>query len=198
MLIISHRRNTVEQLHSTPTKFGVEIDVRSEAERLILAHDPFSQGTEITEWLTHFRHETLILNVKEEGLEPRLIELMETFQVKDYFFLDQSFPFLLKFARQRISRAAVRISEFESIETARAVQGLVDWVWVDSFKHLSFSATELSELQERGFKLCLVSPELQGREPLAEVMQWRSEFGSAGLLPNAVCTKHPEIWETWE
>ena len=49
---------------------------RSNERKLITHHDPFLNGECFEKWLTAFNHGTLILNVKEEGLESRLIELM--------------------------------------------------------------------------------------------------------------------------
>ena len=68
-------------------------------------------------WLDHYSHKTLILNVKEEGLEERLIASMASRGIDDFFFLDQSFPFLIKWSKLGEHRCAVRVSEFENIET---------------------------------------------------------------------------------
>ena len=38
---IMHRVNTITMLRETPTIFGVEIDIRSNTDSLILHHDPF-------------------------------------------------------------------------------------------------------------------------------------------------------------
>ena len=73
--------------------------------------------------------------MKEEGLEARLIDLMKAYGIADYFFLDQSFPFLVKWSKLGEHRCAVRVSEFESVETALALARKVDWVWVDCFTH---------------------------------------------------------------
>ena len=44
MQIILHRINTKKALQNTPNKFGVEIDIRSEGNKLILGHDRFKEG----------------------------------------------------------------------------------------------------------------------------------------------------------
>jgi hypothetical protein len=92
MKLISHRRNKITELLATDSKYGVEVDIRSEGARLIIHHDPCVPGESFDEWLKSYRHGTLILNVKEEGLESRLISLMQSKGIDDYFFLDQSFP----------------------------------------------------------------------------------------------------------
>ena len=53
MKIYSHRRNSKEELISTPTNFGVEIDIRTDGNELILQHDPFTDGTLFADWLDH-------------------------------------------------------------------------------------------------------------------------------------------------
>jgi len=130
MKFISHRRNTIEELKATPTEYGVEVDIRSDNGKLVIHHDPFASGDDFEEWIKHYEHSTLILNVKEEGLEARLIDLMKQHEITDYFFLDQSFPFLIKWSKLGERHCAVRVSEFESIETALTLAGKIDWVWI--------------------------------------------------------------------
>ena len=62
--IIAHRRNTIAQLKETPKQYGVELDIRSFGNELTIHHDPFIQGESFVEWITHYAHETLILNIK--------------------------------------------------------------------------------------------------------------------------------------
>jgi len=193
--IISHRRNTVAELIDTPTKYGIEVDIRSLGEQLIIHHDPFVTGENFEDWLEAFQHKTLILNVKEEGLEARLIALMKSKGIDDYFFLDQSFPFLVKWAAAGEHRCAVRVSEFESIETALTLAGKVDWVWVDCFTRFPLSQEGALRLKKAGFKLCLVSPELQGREAQTEIPLLINLLNDREILADAVCTKRPDLWE---
>lgn len=195
MKLIFHRRNTVLELLATDSKYGVEVDIRSEGDSLIIHHDPFMQGESFEKWLDAYHHETLILNVKEEGLEARLIDLMNSKEITDYFFLDQSFPFLMKWSNAGVHRCAVRVSEFESIETALTLAGRVDWVWVDCFTQFPLCGENARRLKEAGFKLCLVSPELQGRDANVEIPQLISLLEERSIMADAVCTKRPDLWE---
>lgn len=195
MRLISHRRNTASELINTPRKYGVEVDIRSFGERLIIHHDPCVTGESFEEWIAEYKHGTLILNVKEEGLESRLISLMEVHGIDDYFFLDQSFPFLVKWARAGERRCAVRVSEFESVDSALTLAGKVDWVWVDCFTHFPLSALDGRRLKDAGFKLCMVSPELQGRNADVEIPQLARLLAERGIVADAVCTKRPDLWE---
>lgn len=194
MQLISHRRNTLAELLATPVNYGVEVDIRSHGKRLVLAHDPFIEGEDFVKWLAHYNHGTLILNVKEEGLEQRLLALMAEHGIDDFFFLDQSFPFLIKTARQGERRCAVRVSEYEHIDTALSLAGMIDWVWVDCFTHFPLSAEDAERLRDTGLKLCLVSPELQQRTGDDEIPKLRALLAERNIEPEAVCTKRPECW----
>ena len=63
---------------ATNTKYGVEVDIRSKGNDLLIHHDPFVQGESFEAWIEKYQHGTLILNVKEEGLEKRLTEIMDS------------------------------------------------------------------------------------------------------------------------
>ena len=196
MKVIAHRRNTPEQLVATPHAHGIEVDIRSHGDRLIIHHDPFVEGGSFEDWLSAYEHGTLILNVKEEGLEARLIDLMKARGIEDFFFLDQSFPFLVKWSRLGERRCAVRVSEFESVETALSLAGKVDWIWVDCFTRFPLNGAEAARLQAAGFRLCLVSPELQGRDADTEIPMLQALLGREGIRAEAVCTKRADLWES--
>ncbi len=193
MIIISHRRNTIKQITETPEEYGAEIDIRTNGNNLVIHHEPYEEGTCLMEWLAHYKHKLLILNVKEEGLESRLIEIMSEHNIVNYFFLDQSFPFLIKTSKQGERRSAVRFSEYESINTVLSLAGKVDWVWVDYFTRLAIDKTSYTELKKAGFKLCLVSPELQGFAKKV-IPNLRNELKRKRISVNAVCTKSPDLW----
>ena len=195
MILIAHRRNTPEQLRDTPPGYGIEVDIRSQGDRLVIHHDPFvAEAPDFEAWLAEYRHGTLILNVKEEGLEDRLLALMASRGITDFFFLDQSFPFLVRTARRGERRCAVRVSEFETVETALSLAGMIDWVWVDCFTRFPLDGAAARRLQAAGFRLCLVSPELQGRTDPAEITALRELLAREGIAAEAVCTKRPELW----
>lgn len=191
---IQHRVNTIEGLKSTPEEYGVEVDIRSNGTDLIIHHDPFADGVVFDDWLKHLNHGTLILNVKEEGLEPFLISKMAEIGYDKYFFLDQSFPFMVKYAEAAAGRSAVRYSEFESLQTVVSLSGKVSWVWVDCFSEFPLSPTDVGVLRQNKFKTCLVSPELQGMNAEEMVPEFAARLTELKFSPEAICTKVPNIW----
>ena len=190
---IFHRRNSISDLKSTPKEFGVEIDIRSFGKELIISHDPFLRGERFEDWLLHYNHGTLILNVKEEGLEELLLSYLVKYQVNSYFFLDQSFPFLIKTSKNGEKNIAVRVSEYESIETALRLKDDVDWVWVDMFTKFHLTKNDFHKLKTANFKLCLVSPELQIHNKMS-IKDVKKIIKEENIFFDAVCTKLPNQW----
>jgi len=193
MEIIIHRRNTLDDLKVTSKKFGIEVDIRSYKEKLILQHDPFIKGDYFEDWIKYYQHGTLILNVKEEGLENKIIDILSINNINSFFFLDQSFPFIIKTLNKGENRLALRVSEFESIETALNFKNKAQWIWVDIFSKFPLSKYEYKKLKDAKFKLCLVSPELQKLNHIS-IVNLKSYLKEENILFDAVCTKKPELW----
>ncbi len=191
MIYIAHRINTVEQLCQLPTEYGVEVDLRDRGDRLFLQHDPFGDGEDFEDYLAHYDHGPMILNIKSERIEHRVLDLIAGSRVRDYFFLDSSFPMVRTLTAQGERRVAVRFSEYEPIESALSLAGEVEWVWVDCFTRMPLDDDSYAQLKEH-FQLCIVSPELQSHP-----LDWIADFATA-LEPypvDAVCTKRPDIWK---
>ena len=193
MEIIIHRVNTIRELKKIPKEYGVEVDLRDFGDRLILQHDPFKDGEDFEQYLKHYNHGTLILNIKSERIEFRVLELLGKYRVKKYFFLDCSFPMIYLLSRQGEKNLALRFSEFEGLDTVMNMKYKIKWVWVDCFTKLTLNTNKSELLKNAGFKLCLVSPELQGRQE--DLLLYKGKMRKQNLNFDAVCTKHPEKWK---
>jgi hypothetical protein len=188
---IRHRINTRADLATVDPAHGVELDLRDRGERLIMVHDPFQDGEDFAPYLQDYRHGPMILNVKSERIEERVLEELEAAgTVREYFFLDCSFPMIRTLVKRGERNIAVRFSEYEPIEQALSLAGEVTWVWVDCFTKNPLTEESYGRLKEH-FKLCAVSPELQGRgvESIADYAQ-----GMAPFPMDAICSKRPDLW----
>ena len=65
-------------------------------------------------------------------------------------------------------------------------------MWVDSFHNFPLSIPKYKKLKDNKFKLCLVSPELQGFNK-NEILNMKSKIVDMSI--DAVCTKYPELWK---
>lgn len=193
MKIIVHRVNSVEALKKIPTKYGVEIDVRESGGKLILNHEPFAQGVRLETYLKHYSHALMIVNIKEAGIESKIIELLKKYKIKNYFFLDVETPYLYSASRAGFRNIAVRYSEIEPIETLEYYRKRVDWVWIDTITKLPLNKLVIRRL--KGFRTCLVCPERWGREK--DIVSYKEKMKKLGFTPDAVMTSFDTI-PSWE
>ena len=187
-ILVRHRVNTIDELKSIPKDFGVEIDIRPYGKNLILHHDPFCEGASLGKFLQNYEHKLLIANIKSEGIEKEVINSLEKYGISDYFLLDVSFPFTVKLVNSGISSIALRFSEYESIETCLNFKGKAEWVFIDNITHLPVE-NEAFQILKRYFKLCVVSPELLGRDEIDNDKMLLEEYPV-----DAILTKMPERW----
>lgn len=186
MIPVMHRVNSIDGLKNIRNEFGIEVDLRYSGNELILHHDPFADGERLEDFLSHYAHKFIILDIKSEGTERRVIEAVERAGIRDYFLLNVNFPVIVKLAKSGFSKMSVRFSEFESVETCLALKGKADFVWAESFE--KFTLPSVYEKLARHFKISLVSPELYGRN---EIDEYRKQL--PGDI-HSVCTDYPEKW----
>ncbi|KTR03511.1 hypothetical protein NS365_18100 [Aureimonas ureilytica] len=210
MILVHHRRNSLAEIDASSVEWGVEIDLRNHGDEILVTHDPFvTDAVSLETWLDHYRHRFLIANVKEEGMEPQLLALLAERNITDFFILDESFPFIRKHALAGVPNFAVRVSEYESAQTALNLSGLlgetdcrVDWIWADSFTGVPLAEKDNRALKQANYKICVVSPELHHvqqpsswRERIEAFVTQLDKHDRAFGKPDMVCTKLPEVWE---
>lgn len=195
MIFIRHRINTSQELRAVPEENGIEIDLRTHQNRLVLAHNPFVTGELFESWLQGYRHKLLVINVKEDGLENSIEEaISEAGLGIEYLFLDQSFPTIVNRLRGGFTDSMVRVSDYESAQTLELLFVAPRWLWVDTFSEAGITTIDFGLLRGK-FKMMVVSPELQGRDPRKEVASTIEFFRNLGFRPDAVCTKNPGLWK---
>ena len=96
MELIIHRVNKIKDLKKIDRKFGVEIDLRVYKNKIILNHEPYCNGDSFDEYLSNYNHGTLVLNIKETGIEEDVLKKVRAKGIKNYFLLDVELPFFFK------------------------------------------------------------------------------------------------------
>ena len=141
---------------------GIETDVRQYNNHLIISHGPvcdlkLTLKIALSSWNGS---QLLALNVKEDGLAISIKELMAAYSQENWFVFDMSIPD----ARDQLKAGNpifVRMSEFER---EPAWLNHAKGVWLDNFESIWFGIDTLLAILEQNKKVCIVSPELHGRD----------------------------------
>lgn len=174
--------------------FGTETDLRDRLGTLVISHDPPTGGEMTAEAFFALYAECgqglpLALNVKADGLQQRLAELLARFDVpeSDYFVFDMAVPDALGYVR----RGMPTFTRRSDLEPVCAYYDQAAGVWADGFFADWGDLDELAGLLTVGKRICLVSPELHGRphRPFwSRLVDWDLVAHPALIL----CTDFPE------
>jgi hypothetical protein len=166
--------------------FGTEADFRDYCGELFMAHDPPSAKPGVTAAqffaMIAASDPTLpvAINIKADGLQRMLKEALEAHGITDYFLFDMSIPDALQSVK-----AGLRIFARQSdVEPEPQLYTQSQGVWMDAFYDDSWITAEaVQQHLDAGKSVCLVSPELHGRDHRAF---WER------LLTNSL-TDHPNL-----
>lgn len=174
--------------------FGTETDVRDCRGELVISHD-MPGGSEMTVGglldILGDRNLPLALNIKADGLAVPLRARLQARPLTRWFTFDMSVPDLVIQLRLGMP-AFTRASEHERSPPCydKAIG-----VWLDAFESQWYSADTIAAYLRDGKQVCIVSPELHGRDPVA---LWSSLRGALQAHPSLMlCTDWPEQARTF-
>jgi len=192
--IILHRINSIKRLKEISKNYGTEIDIRSMGSDLILNHEPHESGEKLINYLDEYDHGTLVLNIKEAGIENEVLKLVRAREkISSYFLLDVEFPYFFNVKKLKEKNVAIRFSELESIETVKNFVDVLDWVWIDTYSDFPINLNNKIVLDK--FKKVLVCPERWGR--ISDIKTCKDKINEIGVKIDAVMTSENmvELWE---
>lgn len=133
-MIIQHR---VNDLKISNIADGIEIDLRFK-NKIIMQHDIDKDGfaLDLNE-LNKLRHELIILNIKESGIEDLLINDLPD----NCYFLDSQIPDIIKHSKNGFKRFILRVSKYEELNKNMMDLVKPKYIWVD-YDYFNFSKKE--------------------------------------------------------
>ena len=191
MEIIIHRVNNISKLKNIPKKYGIEIDVRDFNKDLILSHDPFKNGTKLDRFLKHYNHSTLIINIKSEYIESKVVRLLKKYQIKKYFFLDSTYPSIINQYKKKKFKFSIRVSDYESIENIYNFKNKIKFIWFELFEKIYLNNKHLDFIKKNKIKICIVSPELHNKP--GDINKIKNFIKRKKIQISYICTKQKFI-----
>lgn len=199
MRIIAHRgfwkteseKNTkVAIKRAIDSGFGFETDFRDCGGQVLISHNP-PMGDEMTaeEVFKMYQdagsQEPLALNIKADGLQDMMGDLLEKYNVTNYFFFDMSVCDTVIYTDKKL-KIASRLSEFEK---EMPFYKDCTTVWIDFFNSDGPTIQKVIEMLKDGKIACVVSPELHKRD---YQQMWEHLKPMKGEERLYLCTDYPD------
>lgn len=174
--------------------FGTETDLRDFDGRLVISHDPARAEVALPAESFFEIHRSfdsrlpLALNVKSDGLYGMLAPLVERFSPASWFVFDMSIPDALGWLRI----GAPVFTRQSELEPDPAYYNRAAGVWLDAFYDDWWTSDIIRRHLDVGKRVCIVSPELHGRDPSAVWGQLASADNLVADPRLMLCTDRPE------
>ena len=144
--------------------------------------------------MENYQNGTLVLNIKESGIEDEVIKkVRENKKIKSFFLLDVEIPYLFNSLKNNNKYCAIRTSHYEPLESSLKFKKIFNWLWIDTVKSISFNSKKEKKILDN-FKKCLVCPERWG-EP-HKIKLYKNYFIKSNINIDAVMTslKYSQKW----
>ena len=202
MIILAHRgywnnlkeRNSLQALRKAlESGFGFESDVRDYKEKLVISHNIADSSSpdaeEVFKWLYEFRDKyTFAINIKADGLKDILHGFIRLYGITNYFLFDMSVPQMVEFREMGLKY----FSRQSEVEPRPCMYDDASGVWVDGFYSTDWITKDLLETHiKNGKEICLVSPDLHGKENYKDFWQKIKSF-NVDTKYTMLCTDHPQ------
>jgi hypothetical protein len=193
MKIIAHRgywnqiaeKNTeVAFKHALDCGVGIETDLRDYCGQLVISHD-IAKGSEMLfdDFLALLKTSSLplALNIKADGLATH-IALQN---ISNWFAFDMSIPEMIQYHKKGLP-VYTRVSEYEK---PAVLYDQALGIWVDAFESIWYDISLIERFLSDGKRVCLVSPELHGRDAMVlwELLRTSSIIHQPNLM---LCTDY--------
>ncbi len=170
--------------------FGIETDVRDRNGALVISHDLPTGGEVAFDDVLHAQCEhragPLAINIKADGLQQLIATALAKFDNSNYFVFDMAIPDALTYHRAGM-RFFTRQSEYEREPVLYAE---ASGVWLDCFLTEWFDDQTIAGHLAAGKNVCIVSPELHGRDHRPAWDAWAT-WNSLRSDDVMICTDHP-------
>ena len=202
MLILSHRgywkrdeeKNTpIAFKRAFISGFGTELDIRDYCGRLVVSHDiPDLDSLDFRTFLEVYcefdKVLFLAINIKADGLQKPLLDLLSDYHIEHYFVFDMSVPDALGYLNLGM-KAFTRESEFERDP---AFYEQANGVWMDEFRTPWITPQRIKHHLNNRKKICIVSPELHQMDHLARWKDYKAMSKNLDKGELMLCTDFPE------
>lgn len=203
MKILSHRgywKNNLEKNQNIAFErtfslgFGTETDIRDYNGELVISHDIPDEKciTVIKMFEIYNKYDNtlpLALNIKADGLQVKLKELLIEYKINNYFVFDMSVPDGLGYLKQNI-KAFTRESEYETIPSFYDESS---GVWLDEFQGHWITKETIEKHLKNNKQICIVSPDLHKRSYSKEWQHYKDIEKELGIDNLMICTDYPEL-----
>ena len=193
-IYIAHRQNKLKNLKSLldDDVRGVEIDLRSNGNKIIISHDPFLNGLDFEKNIKKLKNFFLIIDVKSTGFSEKVLKILNKEKIK-FLFLnligsEQNYLIKKKYSKNLF----LRFSSIEKPDLSIKDFKRIKWIWFDFFNGKYITIKDYNYIKKNKKNICLTSPDLIDGSVL-KTLKYIKHLNKNKIKIDMICSKPHNI-----
>ena len=185
-----NQKNSIDALKSGILHFdGVETDLRDFKESVVISHDA-AKGSEVSInqlfACIQEKDKTWALNIKADGISDKLYQVIQDYDLQNYFTFDMSIPEMYVYKRKKIKF----YTSWSDLTPFPVLLEDASGIWLDSFTQIWYNDSSLAKIINLELPVCFVSEDLHHRDI---AYQWAliRDVAKSTQIELAICTDKP-------
>jgi len=193
-IYVAHRQNSLKNLKSLidDNIKGIEIDLRTNRNKIIISHNPFLNGLEFVKNIKIFKNFFLIIDFKSTGFSEKVLKILTKEKINFLFLnlIGSEQNYLIK--KSYSKNLFLRFSSIEKPNLNIKYFKKIKWVWFDFFNEKFMTIKEYNYIKKYKKNICLTSPDLIDDNKL-KILKYIKYLNKNKIKIDMICTKQHNI-----
>ncbi len=193
-IYVAHRQNSLKNLKSLidDNIEGIEIDLRTNKNKIIISHDPFLNGLEFVKNIKILQNFFLIIDFKSTGFSEKVLKILTKEKINFLFLnlIGSEQDYLIK--KSYSKNLFLRFSSIEKPNLNIKYFKKIKWVWFDFFNEKFITIKEYNYIKKYKKNICLTSPDLIDDNKL-KILKYIKYLNKNKIKIDMICTKQHNI-----
>ena len=197
-IFVAHRQNKLKNFKNLLKNkiTGIELDLRSEGNKITICHDPFSNGLEFKKNIKKLKNFFLIIDIKSTGISEKVLQILKKNNIKFLFLNLIASEQIYLINKLHASNLFLRFSSIEQPDLTNKDLKKIKWIWFDFFNDKYITIKDYNYIKKHKKKICLTSPDLIDGS-LLKTLKYIKYLNKNNIKIDMICSK-PKTLKLWK
>lgn len=199
-IYIAHQQNKLKNLKTLLDNNirGIEIDLRSNRNKVIISHDPFLNGLDFFKTVKRLKNFFVIVDMKSTGFSEKVLKVLNKEKINFLFLNLIASEQIYLIEKNHSKNLFLRYSSIEKPDLTKKNFKKIKWIWFDFFNKKFITIKEYNYIKKHNKKICLTSPDLIDGS-VFKTLRYIKYLNKNKIKIDMICTKlyNISLWKKY-
>lgn len=199
-IYIAHQQNKLKNLKILLDNNirGIEIDLRSDKNKVIISHDPFLNGLDFFKTVKKLKNFFVIVDMKSTGFSEKVLKVLNKEKINFLFLNLIASEQIYLIEKNHSKNLFLRYSSIEKPDLTTKNFKKIKWIWFDFFNKKFITIKEYNYIKKHKKKICLTSPDLIDGS-VFKTLKYIKYLNKNEIKIDMICTKpyNINLWKKY-